>query len=152
MRAALGAAALLLLGLAATKSRWITASCTAARWPESRPWLMALCEPLDCRIEPLRRIDKLVVDSTGLTRSEGAPSYKLSVVLRNRAELPLLLPALDVSLNDVQGQLIVRRVIRAAEAGALQATIAPGAEQTLQTLLWAGERRLAGYTIEIFYP
>jgi predicted Zn finger-like uncharacterized protein len=152
VRALLGLIALTLLATGLGQLAIIERDWVAARWPQARAWLEAACEPLACRIEPLRRIERLAVDSSGLVRVEGAPMYRLSVVLRNRAELPLLLPAIELTLNDAQGRLIARRVLRAAEAGATQTTIAAGAELPLQTLLSAGEQRLAGYTIEIFYP
>lgn len=124
----------------------------AARWPETRPLLEALCEPLDCRIEPLRRVESLAVDSSGLTKLDGTGLYRFSVVLRNRGNTTVMLPAIDLSLTDPQGQLVSRKVVSAAELGATQSTLAAGAELALQGVLAGGERRIVGYQVEIFYP
>jgi predicted Zn finger-like uncharacterized protein len=124
----------------------------AARWPAARPLLEALCAPLDCRIEAPRRIDRLAVESSGLTRMAEGPVYRLAMVLRNRGDTPLMLPAVDLSLTDSGGALVSRRILSAAELGAPRATIAPGQEMPLQALLMSADRPLTGYTIEIFYP
>jgi hypothetical protein len=84
----------------------------AAGWPASRPLLAGACALAGCRIGPPRRIDALAVESSGLSRIEGTPLYRLAVVLRNRAAIPLALPALDLSVTDSQGVLIARRVVR----------------------------------------
>ena len=71
---------------------------------------------------------------------------------RNRASTPVLLPAIDLSLTDAQGQLVSRRALMPSDLGARQDQLAPGAELPLQALLASGERALVGYTVEIFYP
>jgi len=123
-----------------------------AHWPASRSLVQALCAPLDCRIEPLRRIEQISVDSSGLTRIDDGPVYRLALVLRNRGDTPLLAPAIDLSLTDASGALVSRRMLSAGEMGASRTTIAPQQELPLQALLMSAERPLTGYTIEIFYP
>jgi predicted Zn finger-like uncharacterized protein len=123
-----------------------------ASMPETRALIDPLCAWKGCRIEAPRRLDSIVVDSTGLTRLDSPGLYRLSIVLRNRASTPVLLPAIDLSLTDAQGQLVSRRALSAAELGARQDQLAPGAELPLQALLASGERALMGYTVEIFYP
>jgi predicted Zn finger-like uncharacterized protein len=124
----------------------------AARWPQAAPTLQALCAATGCRIEALRRVDSLAVESSGLTKLDGGKLYRLSVVLRNRDNTPILLPALDLTLSDGQGHTLARKVLRAAELGSTQAALPAGAELALQGVIDAGETRLAGYTVEIFYP
>ena len=124
----------------------------AARWPASTPALAALCRLAGCSVQPLRRIESLAVRSSGLNRLEGSTLYRLQVVLQNRADTALMMPALDLSLNDAQGKLVARRVLQAAELGAPQAVLQAGEEMPLQALLSTGERRVDGYTLELFYP
>jgi hypothetical protein len=63
------------------------------------------------------------------------------------------MPALDVTLTDGRGDLVSRRIFDQRDFGAAAArTLAPGEELPLQIVLDAGERRIAGYSIEIFYP
>jgi hypothetical protein len=123
-----------------------------AQWPGTRSLVQSLCQPMGCRIEPLRRIEQLSVDSSGLTRIDDGPVYRLVLVLRNRAETPLLMPAIDLSLTDAAGTLVTRRMLSANDLGAVRNTIAPQQELPLQALLMSADRPLTGYTIEIFYP
>ena len=127
----------------------------AASAPGLRGPLLAACSALGCQIEAVRSIDSLAVDSSGLVRVERSNVYKLQVSLRNRAGQPVAVPALDVTLSDASGQLIARRVLRAAELGVTETTVAAGHELSLQATLQArlaGTEAIAGYTIELFYP
>lgn len=124
----------------------------AAQVPALRPALSTLCQGLNCRISALRRIDRLAVEASGLTRIEGAPLHRLSVTLRNRADTAVLAPALELSVTDTQGKLVARKVLLLADLGVSATTLEAGAELPLQALLNTGERRVAGYTVELFYP
>lgn len=124
----------------------------AAHLPRSTPALQALCRLAGCSVQPLRRIQQLAVASSGLNRVDGAPLYQLQLVLQNRAGTALMAPALDLTLTDPQGQLLARRVLPAAELGLAQPTLQAGQEVPIKLLLSTGERRVAGYTLELFYP
>jgi predicted Zn finger-like uncharacterized protein len=128
----------------------------AARWPEARPLLQAACEPLACSVGPARAIDSLAVESSGLVRVERSALYKLQVGLRNRSEIDVAVPALDLTLTDTQGRLVARKVLLLADLGVTQATIAAGRElpisATLQAQGEAASLVIAGYTIDLFYP
>ena len=124
----------------------------AARWPAATPALEALCAPLNCRVGPLRRLDALAVEASGLAKLEAAPLYRLSVALHNRGATAVMPPALELTLTDNRGDMIARRVLHPAELGATQASLAAGADLTLQAVLDVGEHRVAGYSVELFYP
>ncbi len=141
-------AAAALAGQAAVEYRDVL----AAQWPASRPALEQLCAALDCRVGAPRAIDGLAVESSGLVRIEGSPNYRLSVVLRNRTAFAIAAPAIDLTLTDGQGSVIARRVLRAAELGSTQESLAARSDLSLQASLAATDRPVSGYTIEIFYP
>ncbi len=124
----------------------------AARWPVLRPAVERLCGLSGCTIEPPRRIESLVVESSGLVRAGAAGTYRLSMVMRNRDRLALRTPAVDLSLTDSQGRVIARRVLQAAELGVTAAAVEPGAELALSATLRTRDTPVVGYTIEIFYP
>ena len=153
VRVLLSSAAMLLgLLLAAQAAVW-QRDLIVVRWPVVTPLLANLCSTLGCRIEPLRRLDGLAVESSGLTQLDSPSLYRLHVALRNHDEYPLLTPALDVTLTDSRGEVVARRVVGQRDFGlAPSTTVAPGAELPLQVVLDAGERRITGYSIEIFYP
>lgn len=152
VRAALRAGLVLgVLGLAAQTVHEYR-DLVAARFTAARPLLQQACVWLDCNIGAAHVIDGLVVESSGLVRVEKSDIYRLNVALRNRAELEVAVPALELSLTDSQGKLVSRRVLRAAELGVTQATLAAGRDLALQATLQAATAPVAGYTIELFYP
>ena len=126
----------------------------AALRPDLRPTLQALCAPLGCRVEPLRLVQALSIDSTTLAR-RGNGRYALEVVLRNASLFELATPALELSLTDVRDQLLVRRVILPAELAAAPATVPANDTLTLRVdVLIDGPvgDALAGYRTLVFYP
>ncbi|MDP1692841.1 MAG: zinc-ribbon and DUF3426 domain-containing protein [Burkholderiaceae bacterium] len=147
-------AAATLLGLLLA-GQWILwqRDAIAARWPAAAPLLAHACEPLACRIEPLRRLDGLAVESSGLTQLDSPSHYRLQVALRNRDAQALMTPSLDITLTDNRGEIVARKVLGPREFGAAAtATMDAGTELALQAVLDSGERRISGYSIEIFYP
>lgn len=125
----------------------------AARWPATRSAFQAWCGWTGCELSAPRRIADLSVESTALTRGGNAPdTYRFSVVLRNRAGLPVALPWLELSLTDANGELVARRALSPGELHATSTHVAGGAEFTLSAQLAAGTMRIAGYTVELFYP
>ncbi|RZT95073.1 zinc-ribbon and DUF3426 domain-containing protein [Rivibacter subsaxonicus] len=144
-----------------------------ARWPQAGPALVALCEPLGCSIEPLRRIQSVVVDGSALNRAADGSGYRLEISLRNRDELPVALPAVDLQLTDSSGATVVRRVLppesfrvsladaagdgaaarRSAARALPPAVLEPGRELPLELVFSTSNGiRVAGYSIELFYP
>ncbi len=125
----------------------------AARWPGSADLLGALCASLHCSVQAPRSLADVSVESSGLTRVDGAPLYKLQVAVRNQAAWAVAMPALDVTLTDARGEIVTRRVLRASELGATAPdALAAGAEWSALATLDVGERRITGYTIDLFYP
>lgn len=125
----------------------------AAQHPGMAGPLSALCDLLGCSVGPPRHIEALAVDASGLTRIEGGSLHKLQVTLRNRHPTPVLAPAIELSLTDARSDLLARRVLVARDFGAaLPERVAAGAELQLAVVLDLGELRVAGYTVELFYP
>lgn len=152
VRLALAAAAALLGAALLAQIGHAAHDRLAAHWPTLEPALAALCQVSGCRIEPLKQIDRLSVDSAGLTLVEGAPLYRLQVVLRNRADTALGVPALELSLEDAQGVLVSRRVLQPGDLGLDSAVVAAGAQMPIAVTLAARDRRIVGYHVELFYP
>ena len=147
------AAAVGLLALAAgLQSALLGRDALAAQLPASAPALRALCRLLACQVQAPRRIDALTVDSSALGRLDGTGRYRLQVVLHNHANIPVMAPALELSLTDGQGKLALRRVLGLAELGGPAAALAAGQTVTLHANLSTGEQRIDGYSVELFYP
>jgi predicted Zn finger-like uncharacterized protein len=152
-RRALAVAAALSGLLLATQIVLLQRDAIGTRWPQALPLLALLCEPLACSIEPLRRLEGLAVENSGLTQLDNPSLYRLQVSLRNRDSVALAAPALDLTLTDSRGEVLARKVLGGRELGDPAPTIiAAGSDLPLQVVLDAGERRITGYSVEIFYP
>jgi predicted Zn finger-like uncharacterized protein len=156
VRALMAIVLLLGLGGLAGQAAFAYRDLAAARWPALRPLLVQACQALACTVGPARVIDNLSVESSGLVRVERSALYKLQVGLRNRGEIDVAAPALDLTLTDTQGRLVARKVLQLADLGVTQNTIAAGRELAIAATLQAqGEAAgvvIAGYTIDLFYP
>ena len=150
-RLALGAGSALALLLLAGQVAHHQRDALAADWPAVQPALLAWCQVAGCSLQSPRRIDDIRVESAALTRSSGAETYVLNVALRSRGRVALQVPSVELSLTDSNGRLLVRRALAPRDFRAAE-TIAAGAEMSLQALLATGGARVAGYTVEIFYP
>ena len=147
------AAAAAVLGLAAAlQATLLTRDSLAAHLPAAEPTLRALCRVAGCQVQPLRRLDALAVGSSGLNRVDGTALYRLQLVLHNRANTAVMMPALELSLTDPQGQLVLRRVLQPADLGVVQTVLKPGQEVPIKVLMATGAQRIEGYTVDLFYP
>ncbi len=151
-RGGLALLCLLLAGVLAGQVALHYRDDVAARWPVTQPVLQAACGWLGCQVGPPRHIDSLAVDSSGLVRVEGSDLYRLSLVLQNRSAITVRMPAIDLVLTDAQGRTTARRVVSAAELGSDADHLPPRGEVALQAMLDLSEQRIAGYTVELFYP
>ncbi|MGJ7488982.1 zinc-ribbon and DUF3426 domain-containing protein [Variovorax sp. ZT4R33] len=147
------AALLLLAGQVVYQER----SAIVARQPSWRPAFASACEVLGCQLSALQRIADITIDGASFAREKGGEGYQLSFTLRNRADVPLAMPAVELSLIDLQERTVVRRVLRPADYGA-PAVLAAHAERTalLPMALAGGDAaalpRVAGFHLDAFYP
>lgn len=132
-------------------------SAIVARQPSWRPAFASACEVLGCQLAALQRIADITIDGASFAREKDGEGYQLSFTLRNRADLPLAMPAVELSLIDLQERTVVRRVLRPADYGA-PAVIAARGERTalLPMALVGGDvaalPRVAGFHLDAFYP
>ncbi|WP_119152946.1 zinc-ribbon and DUF3426 domain-containing protein [Caldimonas tepidiphila] len=153
VRAAMAALAGVLLLLLALQVLVQQREVLAAEVPAMRPWLEGWCRLSGCELGPLRRIDDVVLDHSALAdAAPGGSGYRLSLLLRNRSDATLALPAFELTLTDTSGQVVARRVLRPADFGSDETRIAPRAQIALSIEIDTPGRRLAGYTVETFYP
>jgi len=144
-------AALVLLLIVQVSLAW--RDKVAAHVPATHGVLSALCKPLGCSISAPRQLSALAVEGSNLRqRAGGMDGYDLTVALRNRADTVVLFPAVELTLTDSQGQALIRRVLLARDWRGSAAQLPAGADITLQTVLQVSDARIAGYTVEIFYP
>jgi predicted Zn finger-like uncharacterized protein len=126
----------------------------AARQPALKPWLVRLCEPLQCQVKPLRRIESVVIDSSELVRRLGN-FHSFDFVLKNTADVALAMPALELTLTDASDTAIARRVFLPAEWPSAPGELAAGgtAAVSLRLVIAAdGTTPMTGYRALVFYP
>ena len=167
MRAMLGVLALLLLALLGGQVTHQFRDLIAAHHPPMRPLLAQWCELAGCTIRPPLRIEDLQVESLSFVRatSEGPDTYRLTVVLRNKAPIALAWPQLDLSLTDLNGAVLMRRAFDPKDASwqdSPEPQSGPGQQPpdaapadrstTLQWRMKIAKLQPAGYTADIFYP
>jgi predicted Zn finger-like uncharacterized protein len=127
----------------------LTASSSALR-----PLLATGCEMLGCTISPPRQIESIAIDSSAFTHLKSGV-YNLSLSLRNGGSIDLAAPALELTLTDLQDQVLARRVLLPREYSA-KTLIAARAE--LQASLPIAVRadgvseKISGYKLLAFYP
>ena len=120
--------------------------------PRAKPWLAALCARLHCEIAPQRQIADVVIDSSSFNKARG-DSYQLALTIKSRAAIPLAMPAVELTLTDVQDQPVLRRVLLPADLGAPSELPARGEwSSSLSVLVTTGGARVAGYRLLAFYP
>lgn len=123
--------------------------------PNLKPWLLQLCEPLQCTLSPWRKIEAIVIESSSLTKIQG-DSYRVNFTLKNTTTTPLAVPSIELTLTDAQDQPVVRRVFQPVEWGVTFDTFTAGFEWpasvtfSVQTGLLA--ERVVGYRLLAFYP
>jgi hypothetical protein len=147
--ASLALAALLVLQLA-----WQDRDRLALAEPALRPALQRMCDLLQCTLGPPRRIESVVIESSGFNRLRN-DTYRLAFTLRNTASVQVAVPALELTVTDAQDQAVARRVLTPAELGAGGEAIPAAGEWARSVgvvLTMPNSARVAGYRLLAFYP
>jgi len=105
----MGAAALVLAFL----MQWVVAqrNWLAAEEPALRPVLSALCA---CEVTWPRAPEAVLIESSSFTENPQG-GYTVQLRLKNTQHHPVAMPALELTLTDLQDQVLVRRVFTANE-------------------------------------
>ena len=128
----------------------------ASQVPALQPALAAMCASLQCRLGPPRRIESITIESSAFTRVR-ADAFRLSLTLSNQADIALALPAMELTLTDLQDQPVLRRVLQPADLGpgtpsAIAARTEWSTTLTLAIAPGANPARIVGYRVLAFYP
>ena len=129
---------------------YVQRDAIAASWPDSEPMIRHVCQSFGCQVSPLRDPEGMVIDSSSLVkRSE---DHVLSWSVRNTTNRVLGMTALELSLMDEQGKLLLRTVVMPEQAGA-PSTLSPGQSWsgTLKVLV-SPDQVFSDYRVLSFYP
>ena len=127
--------------------------------PETRHYLEAACEQLNCELRLPRRPKLMAIESSDLQADGRRDSViVLNAVLRNQAQFAQEYPSLELTLTDERDEAVARRVLGPADylAGvatdALARGIGPGTDAVLRVYIDTTGLRAVGYRMYLFYP
>jgi predicted Zn finger-like uncharacterized protein len=126
-----------------------------AAQPALKPALVAVCEVLRCKVNALRQIESIVIDSSAFSKVQ-PDVYKLNVTLKNTAAVEVAKPSLELTLTDSQDQALIRKVISPADVGDKGVVIAQADEVSwvipIAVIHAPGGGQISGYRVLAFYP
>jgi predicted Zn finger-like uncharacterized protein len=125
--------------------------------PELKPQIKTLCEVLGCELPLPRHAELMSIESSDLRADTANPEVMvLSASLRNRAAFPQALPALELTLTDLQDRPLARRVLLAQQylgkAARMEDGFAANSELQLKVFIDAASLGAAGYRLYLFFP
>jgi len=126
----------------------------AAAQPRLANLLSRLCQPLNCAVSPVQKIEAVVIDSSSFLRVQDS-NFRLTVVLKNTAPLAVAAPAIELTLTDAQDQALLRRVILPDELHGTSDALTSGLEWSAAVnavLSPEIAEAVAGYRMVAFYP
>jgi len=126
----------------------------AANHANLRPVLHGVCVVLRCQVNLPRKLSEVVIDSSSFVRRE-SNRFAFQLMLRNRAEVEVAMPTLELTLTDIESQVIARRMIPPADWPEQPTSLAAQAEWPLQLELLLDvppTQIVTGYQAELFYP
>lgn len=130
-----------------------------ARFPQTRPALSGLCQVFRCTVGWPARGDLLAVVGSELQSLPGTSVFELTAVVRNRGNMTLALPWIELTLSDTLSRTVARKVFSPADylageadpPGRMLAGIEAGADLTVRIAFEAHGLNAAGFVVYPFY-
>lgn len=148
-------AALLVIALLAQLAWW-QRETVQVYFPRSQTLYVKACAQLGCQITPPHDIEGLQVEPSDLRQIDGPHKLELKMPLRNRFNVALAYPAIELTLLDDQNNVAVRRVLWPQDYVAPGTPIAAGlpahTTQTMIVHLDTGNAVASNFRVQIFYP
>jgi predicted Zn finger-like uncharacterized protein len=148
-------AALLVIALLAQLAWW-QRETVQVYFPRSQTLYAKACAQFGCQITPPHDIDGLQVEPSDLRQIDGPHKLELKMPLRNRFNVALAYPAIELTLLDDQNNVAVRRVLWPQDYVAPGTPIAAGlpahTTQIMIVHLDTGNAVASNFRVQIFYP
>ncbi|WP_250513959.1 DUF3426 domain-containing protein [Caballeronia sp. INDeC2] len=148
--------AVLLAVLLLAQLAWWQRESVMVYVPGSHALYSDVCDQIGCTISPPRDIDGLQIESSGLRQVDGPHKLELKLSLRNRLDVALAYPALELTLLDDKNNVAIRRVLWPqdyARPGTIFAVgLPPQSAQPVVVRLDTGDAVAANYRVQVFYP
>jgi predicted Zn finger-like uncharacterized protein len=135
---------------------WWQRETVMVYWPASQQLFAQACEQIGCVVAPPRDIDGLQIENSGLRQVDGSHKLELKLSLRNRFDVAIAYPALELTLLDDKNNVAIRRVLwpqdYARPGTVIGAGIAARSALPVIVRLDTGDAVAANYRVQIFYP
>ena len=148
------AAALLVFALGGQAAYFYRAEL-AVRYPVLKPYLVKLCDTLQCQVLPPQRPRQIAIEASDLQAIDPARPglIQLTATLRNHAGYDLGYPALDLVLTNTKEHTLARRVFLPEEylerGKDITAGLPANAEVTIRLDLDTGTLGPAGFRLDL---
>lgn len=147
-------AALLVFVLAGQAAYYYRADL-AVQYPGLKPYLVKLCDALQCKVLPPQRPRQIAIEASDLQATDPARPglIQLTATLRNHAGHDLGYPALDLVLTNTKEHTLARRVFLPKEylerGKDVTAGMPANAEITIRLDLDTGDLSPAGFRLDL---
>jgi len=147
-------AALLVFALAGQAAYFYRAEL-AVQYPGLKPYLVKLCDALQCKVLPPQRPRQIAIEASDLQATDPARPglIQLTATLRNHAGHDLGYPALDLALTNTKEHTLARRVFLPKDYLERGKDVASGmpanAEITIRLDLDTGDLSPAGFRLDL---
>ena len=147
-------AALLVFALAGQAAYYYRADL-AVQYPGLKPYLVKLCDALQCKVLPPQRPRQIAIEASDLQATDTARPglIQLTATLRNHAGHYLGYPALDLVLTNTKEHMLARRVFLPKEylerGKDATAGMPANAEITIRLDLDTGDLSPAGFRLDL---
>lgn len=123
----------------------------------------SICQTIGCKIEAFKNIDAFKIESSSFQKAPAtaavvvqADVFALKITLKNSSDMPLAMPAVELTLTEAGDKPVLRRVLSSKDLGFNGVALAANGD-------WTGEVTLAvttnpamapitGYRVFLFYP
>jgi predicted Zn finger-like uncharacterized protein len=135
----------------------------AAIHPNWQAGLERFCTTMGCVIEPIKQLDAIKIESSTFQKIQESPqgdTFVLKTTIKSSAAQRLAVPALELTLTDVNDKPVLRRVLLAQELGFQGKTLTALGEWngTFSIFVVASlspsreQASVTGYRLLAFYP
>ncbi|RDK04755.1 zinc-ribbon and DUF3426 domain-containing protein [Paraburkholderia lacunae] len=135
---------------------WWQRETVMVNLPRSQSLYVKACAQLGCQVAPPHDIDGLQVEPSDLRQIDGPHKLELKMPLRNRFNIALAYPAIELTLLDDQNNVAVRRILwpqdYVAPGTPIAAGLPPHTTQTMIVHLDTGNAVASNFRVQIFYP
>jgi predicted Zn finger-like uncharacterized protein len=128
----------------------------AANYPNFAPTLEAMADVVGLKVEPPRTLDSLTIESFELQAAASPNIFSVSAILRNSSAHVVRWPAIELTLTDSAGTLLLKKVLLPAEylppAQAEKLGFKPQGELPIKLALEVKDINPSGFSAALFYP